>query len=42
MIDNQYLKDLLLNGNDKSLDRFQDFLKSNLLSSQMLIVVVKT
>jgi 2-polyprenyl-3-methyl-5-hydroxy-6-metoxy-1,4-benzoquinol methylase len=41
MNDNQYLKDLLLNGDDKSLNGFQDFLKSNLLSSHMVIVAVK-
>jgi hypothetical protein len=42
MTDSQYLKDILLNGNDKSLSGLQDLLKSNLLSSHMVIVAVKT
>ena len=41
MNNNQYLKELLLNGDDKSLSGFQDFLKSNLLSSHMVIVAIK-
>lgn len=41
MNDNQYLKHILLNANDESLTCLQDFIKSNLLSSHMVIVAIK-
>lgn len=41
MNDNEYLKHILLNGSDETLGRLQDFIKSNNLSSHMVLIAAK-